>query len=351
MDVILTGGSILTVPGVCAKSLAVKAIQIAKTGGPEVLAYVELPTPTPGPDEVLVRAHAIGVNMPEVLVRRGTYAWMPPLPAIPGIEMSGVVAQIGADVRSLRVGQPVYVSARELVHRGGCYAEYIAVAERAVYALPAGVDLDAAATLAAYQVAYHLLHSATRGFRYESVLVQAAAGGIGSALVHLARAGGKRVVAVAGSKQKAEFALGQGASVAINYREAGLDERIAAATGGRGVDLILDSVGGPRFAGLFEHVAPLGLVILYGSLDGWPGPDVVPAMRKTGKSPALRLFSMHTFDHDSGSRRGATAALLGMLSNGTIRPSIQERVPLAEAARAQALLESGRVLGKLVLKP
>jgi NADPH:quinone reductase len=111
MDVILTGGSILTVPGVCAKSLAVKAIQIAKTGGPEVLAYVELPTPTPGPDEVLVRAHAIGVNMPEVLVRRGTYAWMPPLPAIPGIEMSGVVAQIGADVRSLRVGQPVYVSA------------------------------------------------------------------------------------------------------------------------------------------------------------------------------------------------------------------------------------------------
>lgn len=335
----------------CAKHLAVKAIRIASTGGPEVLAYVDMPTPVPGPGEVLVKAHAIGVNMPEVLVRRGTYGWMPPLPAIPGIEMSGTIVQTGAEVRTLRVGQPVYVSARELVHRGGCYAEYIAVPELVLYVIPAGVDLDAAATLAAYQVAYHLLHSATAGFRYESVLVQAAAGGIGSALVHLARAAGKRVVALAGSKEKAEFALGQGATVAINYREGGLDERIAAATGGRGIDLILDSVGGPRFAGLFEHLAPLGLVILYGSLDGWPGPDVIPAMRKTGKSPALRLFSMHTFDDDPGSRRDATAALLGMLSDGTIRPAIQERVPLAEAARAQALLESGRVLGKLVLKP
>ena len=110
-------------------------------------------------------------------------------------------------------------------------------------------------------------------------------------------------------------------------------------------------MGGPLFAGLFEHVAPLGLVIHYGSLDGAPGPDVVPAMRKTGRSPALRVFSMHTFDDDPESRRGATAALLGMLVDGTIQPSIQERVPLAEAARAQALLESGRVMGKLVLKP
>src|SRR5258705_915980 len=126
-----------------------KAIRIETTGGTEVLQYLELPTPVAGPDDVLVKAHAIGVNMPEVLVRRGTYAWMPPLPAIPGIEMSGVIVQTGADVRTLRVGQPVYVSARELVHRGGCYAEYIAVSERPVYVVPAGVELDAPATPAA----------------------------------------------------------------------------------------------------------------------------------------------------------------------------------------------------------
>jgi NADPH2:quinone reductase len=329
----------------------VKAIRLAAPGGPEALQYVAVPTPVPGPDEVLVRAHAIGVNMPEVLVRRGTYAWMPPLPAIPGIEMSGVIAERGANARALRVGQPVYVSARELPHRGGCYAEYIAVPERAVYALPAGVAHEAAATLAAYQVAYHLLHSATRGFRYESVLVQAAAGGIGSALVQLARAAGKRVIGLASSKEKVEFALAQGATAAINYREAGMDERIATTTAGRGVDLLLDSVGGPRFSRLFAHAAPLGLAILYGSLDGWPGDDVVPAMRKSGKSPALRVFSMHTFDDDPVARRGATDDLLGMMVAGAIRPAIQERVPLAEAARAQSLLESGRVLGKLVLCP
>jgi NADPH2:quinone reductase len=329
----------------------VKAIRLASPGGPEALQYVEVATPVPGPDEVLVRAHAIGVNMPEVLVRRGTYAWMPPLPAIPGIEMSGVVAERGANARAVRVGQSVYVSARELPHRGGCYAEYIAVPEGAVYALPSGVEHEAAATLAAYQVAYHLLHSATRGFRYESVLVQAAAGGIGSALVQLARAAGKRVIGLAGSKEKVEFALAQGAEVAINYREAGVDERIAAATGGRGVDLILDSVGGPRFARLFAHAAPLGLVILYGSLDGWPGDDVVPAMRRSGRSPALRVFSMHTFDDDPAARRGATEELLRMMAGGAIRPAIQERIPLADAARAQSLLESGRVLGKLVLRP
>jgi NADPH:quinone reductase len=329
----------------------VKAIRLAAPGGPEALQYVEVATPVPGPDEVLVKAHAIGVNMPEVLVRRGTYAWMPPLPAIPGIEMSGVIAERGANVRARRVGQPVYVSARELPHRGGCYAGYIAVPEDAVHPLPVSVEHEAAATLAAYQVAYHLLYSATRGFRYESVLVQAAAGGIGSALVQLARAAGKRVIGLAGSKEKVEFALAQGAEVAINYREAGVDERIAAASGGRGVDLILDSVGGPQFARLFAHAAPLGQVILYGSLAGWPGDDVVPAMRKSGKSPALRVFSMHTFDDDPTARRGATEELLRMMASGAIRPAIQERVPLAEAARAQSLLESGRVLGKLVLHP
>jgi NADPH2:quinone reductase len=187
---------------------------------------------------------------------------MPPLPAIPGIEMSGVVVDMGAEVRTLRSGQPVYVSARELVHRGGCYAEYIAVPERAVPVLPERVDLDAAATLASYQVAYHPLHSGTRGFTYEAVMVQAAAGGIGTALVQLARAAGKRVIALAGSNAKAAFALGQGATVAINYRNDGLAERIAMATNGRGVDLVLDSVGGKRFLQLFDHLAPLGLIVL-----------------------------------------------------------------------------------------
>jgi NADPH2:quinone reductase len=329
-----------------------KAIRIERTGGPEVLEYVDLPTPEPGPGQVLVKAHAIGVCWPEVLVRRGTYAWMPPLPAIPGIEMSGVVVQSGPGVSTLSVGQPVYVSARELPHRAGCYAEYIVVAEHVPYALPPGLDLDAVATLANHQVAYHLLHSAPRGFQYGSVLVQTAAGGVGSAAVQLARAAGKRVIALAGSDAKVKFAVEQGAAAAFNYRDGAVKERIAAATGGAGVDLILDAVAGPRFPELFDHLAPLGLIVLYGALDGPAPADLLAAMRRhPGRSPALRLFSIHAFDADRAVRRQTTAALLDLLSQGAIRPAIHARLPLREAARAHTLLEGGTVLGKLLLKP
>jgi NADPH2:quinone reductase len=311
-----------------------------------------VPTPKPGPGEVLVEARAIGVCWPEVLVRRGTYAWMPPLPAIPGIEMSGVIAEVGANVTTLRVGQPVWVSARELPHRAGCYAQYIAVGEHVPYVLPPGADFDGAAALANYQVAYHLLHSATRGFQHESVLVQTAAGGVGSAAVQLARAAGKRVIAVAGSDEKCAFALAQGAAIAINYRRGDVKAQVAAATGGAGVDLILDAVAGPRFPELFDHLATLGLIVLYGALDGPPPADLMAAMRRRpGTSPALRQFSIHAFDHDRNARRRATGALLDLLASGAIRPAIHARLPLAEAGRAQALLESGTVLGKLLLQP
>jgi NADPH2:quinone reductase len=330
----------------------VKAILLERPGGPEALRYVDVPTPKPGPGEVLVEARAIGVCWPEVLVRRGTYAWMPPLPAIPGIEMSGVVAETGPAVSALKVGQPVWISARELPHRAGCYAEYIAVDEQVPYLLPDGVDFDAAAALANYQVAYHVLESATRGFRYGSVLVQTAAGGVGSAAVQLARAAGKQVIAVAGSDEKCTFALAQGAAVAINYRGDDVKARVAAATGGGGVDLILDAVAGPRFPELFDHLAPLGMIVLYGALDGPAPADLMAAMRRRpGASPALRLFSIHAFDHDRDARRRATGALLDLLASGAIRPAIHARLPLAEAGRAQALLESGRVLGKLLLQP
>jgi NADPH2:quinone reductase len=329
-----------------------KAIRLERPGGPEALEYVDVPTPVPGPGQVLVKAHAIGVCWPEVLVRRGTYAWMPPLPTTPGIEMSGIVAETGAGVSALRVGQPVYVSARELPHRAGCYADYIAVSEQVPYIVPPGVDLDAVATLANYQVAYHLLHSATRGFEHGSVLVQTAAGGVGSAAVQLARAAGKRVIALAGSDEKVKFALAQGADAAFNYRDGAVKERIAAATGGAGVDLILDAVAGRHFPELFDHLATLGLVVLYGALDGPAPADLMAALRRhPGRSPALRVFSIHAFDADRDRRRHATTDLLQLLATGAINPPIHARMPLADAGAAQALLESGSVLGKLLLKP
>ena len=332
---------------------AMKAIQMSSTGGPEVLQLVDLPMPMPGPLQALVQAHTIGVNMPEVHVRRGRYSTMPPLPTIPGIEMSGIIAALGEGVHDFKVGDRVYVSARELPHRCGCYAEYIAVDTRALLPLPDAVDLEAAAALSGYQVAWLMLNDATRGFHYETVLVTAAAGGIGSALVQLATAAGKRVCALTSTPEKAAFARTLGAQTAIVQGEAGWNEQLQAATEGRGVDLILDAVAGARLPTLFQHAASLGLVVQYGYLTGWPDSAAVyDAMRASfGKCPALRLFSMHVYDQDPARRRLCNVVLLDLFARGVVRPVIRARLPLAQAAQAHELLEGGGVIGRLVLKP
>jgi NADPH2:quinone reductase len=267
--------------------------------------------------------------------------------------MSGTVERLGAAVRDFRIGEPVYVSARELPQRCGCYAQYITVDAAALLRVSPGADLEAVGALSSYQVAWHLLESATGGFRYETVLVTAAAGGIGSACVQLAHAAGKRVIAVTSSAEKAAFAREQGADVSLVYSDQDFAANVRVASDGAGADLILDSGGGSRAPTLFELASPLGLVIYYGFMQGWPdGAATFEAMRRRfGQSPALRLFSMHTFDADPTKRRACAEALLALLARGAIRPPIHERIPLAEAARAHALLESGTVLGKLVLKP
>ena len=205
-----------------------KAILLRHPGEPSALEYVEMPTPRPGVGEVLVKADTIGVSMPEVLVRRGTYAWMPPLPAIPGIELSGTVVEQGCGITKPEVGSPVFVSARDLPVRAGCYAEYIAVPAAAAHLLPPGCELEAAACLSNYQVAYHLLHSAARGASAECVVVHTAAGGVGSAAVQLALIDGMKVIGVAGSDAKIRAVIGLGAKDAINYRTEDLVIRVLA---------------------------------------------------------------------------------------------------------------------------
>jgi len=329
-----------------------KAIQITRTGGPEVLQYVEVPTPNPGPGEVLVKAHAIGVCMPETLVRKGTYRWMPPLPVIPGIEMSGTVAAAGSGVRALRIGQPVFVSAREFKERAGCYAEYLAAGERAVYALPEGIDLDQAAGLSNYQVAWHLLNTALKGFQFESVLVLAAAGGVGTALVQLAKSAGKRVIGVASSDARAAFARTQGADAVVDRKRGNIVDQVKQLTAGRGVDLVLDPAGGPGLIALFDCLDRFGQLLLYGRLEGPPQGDLAGAVEKAPvRSLGYRYFSMHTLDDQPELRARATHELIRMLGEGAFKVPIHERVPLAEAPRAHRLFESGQVMGKLIMKP
>jgi NADPH2:quinone reductase len=329
-----------------------KAIRITRTGGPEVLEYVEVPTPEPAGDEVLVKAHAIGVCMPETYVRKGTYRWMPKLPAIPGIEMSGTVVKVGPGARKLKVGQPVFVSAREFEERAGCYAEYVKAPEHKLYAVPEGVDLDQVAGLANYQVAWHLLNSALKGFEYESVLVMAAAGGVGTALVQLAKAAGKRVIGVVSSQARGDFARSQGADAIVDRTRGDIVEQVMQATGGRGVDLIQTIAGGTGMLRLFDCLGRFGMLVLYGRVEGPPQGDIAEAVeRKPMRSLAYRYFSIHTLDDWPEMRARATNALIGMLREGTIKVPIYDRIPLAEAPRAHRVFESGEVMGKLLMKP
>ena len=329
-----------------------KAILLRRTGDPSVLEYSDVPTPRPRDDEVLVKADTIGVCMPEVLVRRGTYGWMPPLPAIPGIEMSGTIVERGDKVTDREIGQKVFVSARDLPVRAGCYAEYIAVPVIAAHPLPIHCDLEAASCLSNYQVAYHVLHSAARGVEAKTVLVHTAAGGVGSAAVQLAVADGMRVIGVAGSDAKRRAVLGVGAHYAINYRTEDVPARVREATQGRGVDLILDPIGGPGFGRNFALLGALGLVVSYGRLDGPPDPSFLAAMREHGAvSPAVRFFTIHSFDDRPDIRAAATKILIDPLAAGRIKPLIHDILPLAEAGRAQAMLEAGEVIGKVLLKP
>ena len=329
-----------------------KAVQISKTGGPEVLQYIDLPTPQPGPGEVLVKAHAIGVCMPEIYVRQGVYAWMPPLPVIPGIEMSGTVVQTGSGCSKLAVGQKVFVCAREFKERANCYAEYIAGPEQLIYPVPDGVDLDQVAGLANYQVAWHLLNTALKGFQYESALVIAAAGGVGAALVQLAKAYGKRVIGVVSSDERAAFARAQGADEVINRKQHNVVEQTLKLTEGRGVDLILDCVGGPHMTTLFDALERFGMLMLYGRIEGPATGNIHEAIhKKPWHSGAFRYFTMHTLDDWPEPRARCTYDLLRLLHEGAIKVPIYDRIPLAEAPRAHQIFESGKVMGKLIMKP
>src|SRR5262245_16652025 len=332
-----------------------KAIVLARTGDPSVLEYAEVPTPRPGPGEVLVKADTIGVSRPELLVRRGVYPWMPPLPAIPGIEMAGTVAELGAGATRFALGQKVYVTARELPVRAGCYAEYIAVLERALFALSAETDLEAAACLSNYQVAWHLLHTATRGAPGKSVLVYAASGGLGSGAVELARLAGMTAIAIVGTREKARAIREFGADHVIDTGTEDIAARVAEITGGAGVDLILDPVGGKNFAGNLAMLAPFGLAVCYGWLQGPMEANVVTALGRGEpgylNSTAVRVFTMHTLDDKPALRAQSMNDLIARLAEGKIRPLIHARLPLKDARRAHEMIEARAVTGKVMLKP
>ena len=328
-----------------------KLIQFRAPGPPSVMQCLDVPVPEPKPGEVLIRAHSIGVGIPDVLIRAGTYGFMPPLPATPGTELSGTIEKVGPGVTSPRPGQRVYTTARERPHRGGHYAEYIATPAEATFLLPESVNLDAAAALANYQVAYHILNDAVRLQKRQTVLIYAAAGGMGNALIDLAKAADLIVIGVVSSEEKARFARDLGADHTINRKNEKVGERVSEITRGRGVDAIIDPVAGPSIPGNIALLAPCGMLIIYGALGGQAQLELQPTLRLSKNSPAVRQFTIHTWDELVEERRAGMCALIDMLAAGKLHPRIHARLPLAEAIRAHEMLESGAVLGKLLLQP
>jgi len=329
-----------------------KAVLVRQVGGPDALEYVDLPRPAPGPRDVQIRAEAFGVGQPDVLIRRGVYKWMPPLPVNPGNDVAGYVSAVGAEVSGIAVGQKVLLSARDLAQRGGCYAEFVVAPADAVHLLAETVDLEEAVCLANYQVAWALLHQCASTQRPDSVLVIGAAGGVGTALVQLGKLAGMTVIGTVSSDAKADFARDNGADHVIFYRKENVIARTRELTGGRGVSLILDHVGGADFVGYIAALGKWGTLVSYNAFAGLPQENLVAAMRDhLDICPAVRCFSFHVYDHDREGRRALMREVIGALEVGAIRPAISARLKLAEVRQAHMLLEQGSALGKIVMTP
>src|SRR5262249_27207717 len=202
-----------------------------------------------------------------------------------------------------------------------------------------------------YQVAYHIFNDALRLRDGQRVLVHAAAGGMGNALIDLAKAAGLVTIGVAGGAEKGRFARELGADHVIDRKAEGVAARGAEVTGGRGVDAVVDPVAGPTIPGNLALLAPCGVLVIYGGLGGKAPLDLEQTLRRRGHSPAIRHFTIHTWDRLIEERRAGMRAIIAMLAAGKLKPRIHAVLPLAEAARAHEMLENGAVLGKLLLRP
>ena len=329
-----------------------RAVLVRQPGGPEALELVEVPVPAPDAGQVQIRAEAFGVGQPDVLIRRGVYKWMPPLPANPGNDVAGRISALGPGVEGLQVGQKVLLSARDLSQRGGCYADYVVAPADAVHALPDNIDLQAAVCLSNYQVAYALLHECGHPRAPKSVLVIGAAGGVGTALVQLAKLANMSVIGTVSTDEKAAFAKANGADHIIFYRNEDVVGRTRRLTGGEGVGLVLDHVCGPEFASYLGALGKWGTLLSYNAFAGLPEENLMAAMRNhLDICPAIRCFSFHIYDHDREGRRALMRSVIEALSRNAIKPAISATLKLDQVRQAQTLLEQGSALGKIIMTP
>ncbi|MCS7059011.1 MAG: NADPH:quinone oxidoreductase family protein [Meiothermus sp.] len=321
-----------------------KAVLVEQNGPPEALRYREVPDPSPGLGEVLIRTTLTSLNFADVLARRGGYEAGAVPPFIPGLDVVGVVEALGEGVEGLRVGQRVVAFAT-----GGSYAEKVLAKAVLTYPLPPDLPDEAVAGLTVLVTAYNTLVWAGRMEPGERVLVQAAAGGVGSTAVQMAKAlGAGLVLGAVGQAEKAEFVRGLGADAVLTY--GGLAERVLELTNQDGVDLILDSVAGSVFEEGLRCLAPFGRLVVFGHASGQPGRfETRPLHRQT---KAVVGYSSGHYRRSRPERlRPSVEAVFSLLRQGKVRLQIGARFHLSEASQAHALMESRRSIGKILLYP
>jgi len=321
-----------------------KAIQVKQPGGPEAMELGELPIPQPKVNEAVVKLAASGVNFIDVYFREGRYK--APLPLILGQEGAGVVTAVGADANSVKVGERVAWTA---VH--GSYAEYAAVPVDRLVQIPQGVtDQQAAATMLQGMTAHYLSHATYPLKQGETALVHAAAGGVGLLLVQMAHNIGARVIATVSTDEKAELARGAGAHDVILYTKSDFEAETKRLTGGKGVDVVYDSVGKTTFEKGLNILRPRGMMVLFGGSSGAVPPFDLIALSQKGSLYLTRP----TLAHYIATREELVArsnAVFGMISAGKLKLRIEYTYPLAEAQRAHRDLEGRKTTGKLLLIP
>jgi NADPH2:quinone reductase len=324
-----------------------KAIEISQPGGPDVLQISTLPVPSPGPGEVLIKVAAAGVNRPDVLQRKGLYPPPPGAPNIPGLEVAGTVVGLGLDVHEI----PMHTNVAALVAGGG-YAEYCVAPVQQCLPIPKGLSFVEAASLPeAFFTVWSNVYDRCKLAAGESLLVQGGSSGIGVAAIQLAHALGNPVYATAGSAEKCAACERLGAVRAINYKNEDFVTVIKAATGERGVDVILDMVGGDYVAREIAALADDGRLVFIGAMGGiqttFSLRDII-TRRLTLTGSTLRSRS-------TAFKGSIAQALLKnvwpLIEEGKIKAVIYKTFPLEEAASAHQLMESSEHIGKIMLIP
>ncbi len=318
-----------------------KAIRVHEFGGPEVLKLEEVPDPQPGPGQVVVRVHAVGVNPVEAYIRTGTYAAKPNLPYTPGGDSGGVVLAVGPGVKRLKAGDRVYTTASLT----GTYAEQALCDEAKVQRLPDHVSFEQGAAMGIpYGTAYRGLFQRAEAKPAETVLVHGASGGVGTAAVQLARAAGMVVIGTAGSEDGMKLVMEQGAHHALNHATEGYLDELMKLTEGRGVDVIIELLANKNLARDLTVLARKGRVAVIGNRGTI---EINPRDAMSREADIRGVTLMNTSDAEY---KEMHAALIAGLESGALHPVIGERIPLAEAARAHAeIMRASGARGKMVL--